>query len=210
MGPSSRRRRPAAPVDRTVPVHQARDDGRAASVDHLAPRRARAFIAGRPDPADPAGLGQQADTHLQPGTGHRPAQRHGTRCYAQRHCRPAAPHSPAGSHDRDPAEQAGPSQGVAPDPIEGTIRTGITALESLLGPGGEASFPYSADRTNRPRPGSVSLCQAFSRRTPHLTPMSCGWATRTVTRCPRTCALPRRAARPDFGHDPALIIFAGC
>src|SRR5262249_38096368 len=77
--------------------------------------------------------------------GHLPAQRHGTRCYAQRHCGPAVPHSPAGHQDRDPAEQAGPSQGVARDLIEGIIRTGKTASGSLLGPGGEASFPSWAD-----------------------------------------------------------------
>jgi hypothetical protein len=48
-------------------IHQPRDDRRAARVDHLAPGRALALLAGWPDPADPAVLGQQADTHPQPG-----------------------------------------------------------------------------------------------------------------------------------------------
>ena len=51
----------------TVAVHQARNNGGATRVDHLAPARAHALVADRPDPADPAVLGQQADTYPQPG-----------------------------------------------------------------------------------------------------------------------------------------------
>jgi hypothetical protein len=54
--------------------------------------------------------------------------------------------------------------------------------------------------------GSSSLCPAFRRRTPDLTPVGCGGANCPVTRYPRTCASRRRAqvlkwlpACPDSG-----------